>query len=275
MHSCTIYLDDVDIQTLGVFIDDSFSMPMFNIDHINSISIPGRPGELYYNDKPGPIVFKIPLYSISDDELERQNVMRRFKKLLIDNDGKSKVVKLKNSQEPDIYYNVRLSSSNEMDKDMHQVGEFELELTCYDGFGLSVLDNEAWFWGDNDITLNNEVRTMGETIEVSQITLTSNGSITFTNLGYNVRPIIKLKGSGTNIAVYLGDATFSIIDLTNDELVIDMQEYNVYLNGVMNLDAITSMRWLDIIIKEGTNILTVNGTNLNLTVSIHYREIYY
>lgn len=274
MHSCTIYIDDVDIQTLGVYIDDSFAMPMFNIDHINSISIPGRPGELYYNDKPGPIVFKIPLYSISDDELERQNVMRRFKKLLIDNDGKSKVVKLKNSQEPDIYYNVRLSSSNEMDKDMHQIGEFELELTCYEGFGMLVQE-DSLLWGDTVVPLSSYNYTFADSETVSSQSFTSNGAMTVDVKGYNTYPIIKVSGTGTNIRLYINGITAYISSITNQTVIIDCVEKSVFLNGAYNLDIITSMNWLDFYLKPGDNKLDVSGTNLNVTVDLDYKERFY
>lgn len=274
MHSCTIYIDDVDIQTLGVYIDDSFAMPMFNIDHINSISIPGRPGELYYNDKPGPIIFKIPLYSISDDELERQNVMRRFKKLLIDNDGKSKVVKLKNSQEPDIYYNVRLSSSNEMDKDMHQVGEFELELTCYEGFGMLV-EEESLTWGDTVVPHGSFNYDFDDVGSMQSKQITSNDSMEFEIKGFNTLPKVTLTGSGTDIYLRINNVYSKIPTLTNQTLKIDSVEKSVYLNSVMNLDVFSDMNWIDYELIPGTNLLTVTGTNLNLNITIDYDERFY
>lgn len=274
MHSCTIYIDDVDIQTLGVYIDDSFAMPMFNIENINSISIPGRPGELYYNDKPGPIVFKIPLYSISDDELERQNVMRRFKKLLIDNDGKSKVVKLKNSQEPDIYYNVRLSSSNEMEKDMHQVGEFELELTCYEGFGLLVQE-DSLLWGDTVVPLGSFNYEMGDNKTIKSKDLYSNGSIIIDNKGYNTYPIITIKGTTSLLTIQLNGVSTTINPITNQTLVIDCKEKSVLFNGIYDLSKTNDLNWLEFTLKKGINNIWFYATNIDLNITIDYEERIY
>ncbi|MGV2927219.1 phage tail family protein [Macrococcus capreoli] len=274
MHSCTIYLDDVDIQTLGVYIDDSFSMPMFNIDHINSISIPGRPGELYYNDKPGPIVFKIPLYSISDDELERQNIMRRFKKLLIDNYGKSKIVKLKNSQEPDIYYNVRLSSSNDMDKELHQIGEFDLELTCYDGYG-QLVQEDTLLWGDTVVPLGSFNYDFNATGNEKVKTFTSNGTMDFVINGYNTVPYITLIGSGTNIYLSINGVVSRIPSLNNQTVVVKGIEKSVLVDGVFNMDIFSDINWIDYYLKAGTNNVVITGNSLNVQLAIDFEERFY
>ncbi|UBH10590.1 distal tail protein Dit [Macrococcus armenti] len=276
MHNCTLIINGVDINTLGVKIDDSFSMPMFNIEHINSISIPGRPGELYYNDKPGPIVFKIPLYFISSDEVERQQTMRKFKRLLIDWNGKSKKVTLVNSHEPDIIYDVRVSNSNELDKELHVLGEFELELTCYDGFGY-LEQEESLTWGDNVIELGSYNYELGEDASQSTTTLTANKLIEIYNKGYNTKPVITIQGSGTNINLTLNNTQHIYIASlqSTDTLVIDSFNGDVLLNGSYNLEKIPKMDWLDFILVNGRNLLYVSGTSLNLSITVDYKEIFY
>ena len=152
------------------------------------------------------------------------------------------------------------------------MGRFSIPLICYDGHALSVAMNDEVTWGSTVIPFASDY-TMGH-MGVGTKTFTSSGSTIINVTGDNIRPILHVTGSGTNVSVKWGDKTLTLGTLTNATWAIDLKEFEVTRNGVNAMHLIKG-DWLNMELEQGDNTVTVNGSGLNLTVSFQFRDLFY
>ncbi|MFC6117341.1 distal tail protein Dit [Macrococcoides bohemicum] len=272
----SITLDGYDIMNDGLFIEgDELESPFSSGYKRNVLTLPGRPGAIHLKDEVNPIQFDFPISFVGLDQLELQQAMRKIKKRLIDSDGKPKVVKMICSWEPDIYYNVMLTDKEFENKSKWQrISDYTLSFICFDGFGMLVGETSL-LWGDTKVLMFSYNYTFNESATVSTKSFTSDGTMIIDNKGFNTKPIIKIKGSGTNIYVSMNGVSQMIPKLSNQEIIIDTEVFDVYLNGVRNLDAVFNLNWIDFILVPGNNTVSINGINLNIEVTIDFKERFY
>ncbi|MGK0554467.1 distal tail protein Dit [Macrococcus capreoli] len=272
----SITLDGYDILEDGLFIDnDELDSPISSGYKRNVITLPGRPGAIYYKDEINPIQFDFKLSYIGNDQLDLQQAIRKLKKRLIDNDGKPKLIKLICSWEPDIYYNVMLTDKEFDNKSTWQrISDYTLSFICYDGFGL-LIQEDTLLWGDTQVPHGSFNYEMGDVGTMDSKTLTSNGSISIDNKQFTTYPIITITGTTVGINIQLNGVSTTIGALNNQTLVIDCKEKSVLLNGVYDLSKVNDLNWLDLKLNPGTNNIWFYSGSMNVSVTVDFEERIY
>lgn len=268
----SIYLDDVDIIDLGFHMEPGHEHPALVAGRDYKQSIPGRPGVIRYSDDPGPIPFSIPIFTLTKDPFELQQQVRLLKSIFKDHDGRKKVVKLRFSYEPDIYYHVTYDGQVGIERIFSRIGKAILPLICDDGYGLSVAKNDEITWGSNVIPFWSDY-TLGHTGDGS-VEVTSSISSTVIVTGANQKPVIRINGTGEDVEIGWGGKSFTLGTFTNAEWLIDLGNYEVSKDGLNAMDLIGG-DWLSMHFNHGENDINISGTGLNLTFSADFRDRYF
>ncbi|MBD8028143.1 phage tail family protein [Ureibacillus sp. Re31] len=265
----TVFFDGVDVRSLGLIFLTEHSNPIIPGTRDKTSIIDGVNGEYDYGADLEPIPFDLPFFIEQTDPFRLQGYVRMVKKLLLDGFGKPRTFKLQFGYEKDKYYNVRVVGRVDIDRIYSSAGHFTLPLMCYEGYALSVARNDEVVWGSQDITFTADYL-FGNNGSGAK-TFTSNSSTVVTVTGDNLRPLIKLSGSGTNVKLSWGGKTMTLGTFTNANWLIDLEDYTVTKNGNLGLDLIKG-DWLDMYLSNGDNNINVEGSGLNLAFSVEFRD---
>jgi len=272
MNETDVYFDNVEVGDLNVSLLENHEHPLLSGTRDNIITIPEVAGAIDYGGTLEPIAFNLPMGFLRKNRMELQWTVRQVKALLIDGNGKPKTFKLKFGYEPDKYYNVRYSGGIPIDRLIAKIGQFNLPLICYDGHALSVAMNDEVTWGSTVIPFASDF-TMGHMGDGAK-TFTGNGSTIINVTGDNLRPVLHVTGSGTNVSIKWGGKTLTLGTLANATWAIDLKEFEVTKDGSNAMHLIKG-DWLNMDLMQGDNTVTVNGSGLNLTVSFQFRDLFY
>lgn len=269
----TIFIDDVDVREYGwQFMCDEHENPLLQSMRNVELSIPQHHGAYDYGANLDPITFAIPLNIYEDNAILLQREIRNLKKHFLDGNGKPKTVKLRFDYEPDKYYNVRLYQGVPVTRELGEIADFVLPLICYEGHAWSVVRNNEVTWGSRLLTFSSPY-TFGHMGDGAK-TFTAPGSTVFTLAGNNLKPVLHVAGSGTNVTISWGGKTLSLGTFTNSTWIIDLEELEVSQGG-MNAVHIIKGDWLNMELQRGDNQINVNGSGLNLTIRAEYRDRYF
>lgn len=268
----TVYLDDVDVQSIGWKYEQNNSSPLLVNGYDYTTRLPGRAGQLNFGDDPAPIPFSLRLFTVQKDAFDLQVSIRKLKAIFYDQFGRKKIVKLRYAYEPDRYYNVRLNGDVDIERLLAVSGRGEIPLICDEGYAESIVSSEEVLWGSEEITFASTAYTYGHLAGGLSSTFTTAGTTTVEVVGNAVRPIIRVDGSGTNVTITLGGHTLNLGTFTNAEWIIDLKEYVILKNGVRNM---ISGNWVLMYLAPGTNTITVAGTGLNIEVTFEFKDIWY
>lgn len=270
--SNTVFIDDVDIRTLGLHLLADHDNPIISGTRDYGVAIPGMNGALDYGSDLEPIQFNIPLYIPAANPMELQTMVRKVKSILLDAYGKPRTFKLTFGYETDKYYNVRVSGNVPIDRIFARSGRFVLPLICHEGHALSVARNDEVTWGNTVIPFSSEY-TLGHTGDGSK-SFTVEGSTIVTLTGNNIRPILHITGSGTDVEIEWGGKSMNLGTFTDATWVFDLGEYVVLKNGALALHLITG-DWITMEFTKGDNLINVNGSGLDLTFRVEFRDRYF
>jgi len=272
MKETDIFFNDIEIRSLNVYLLESHEHPLASGTRDKVTTMPNVHGAIDYGADLDPIPFSLPIGFIRKRRMDIQNTVRQIKALILDSNGKPKKFELKFGYEPDKYYNVRYSGNVPIDRLIGKIGQFNLPLICYDGHALSVAMNDEVTWGSTVIPFASDF-TMGHMGDGAK-KFTGAGSTIINVAGDNIRPIIHVSGSGTNVSVSWGGKTLTLGTLANTTWAIDLKEFEVIKDGKNAMHLIKG-DWLNMDLIQGDNTVTVNGSGLNLTVSFQFRDLFY
>lgn len=268
----TVFFDDVDVRSLGLILAQGHENPIISGTRDKTTTIDGMNGEYDYGADLMPITFNLPFFIKGTDPFQLQGYVRTVKDLLQDGFGKPKTFKLKFGYEPDKYYNVRVVGRVDIDRIFARAGDFTLPLTCFEGCAHSVAKNDEVTWGSEDITFTASYL-FGHSGDGAK-RFTSSGTTTINVSGNNLRPTIKINGTGTNVRLSWGGKTMSLGAFTNANWVIDLENYIVTKDGGSALHLISG-NWLDMYLSKGDNQITIQGSGLDFDFSVEFRDHFY
>lgn len=270
MQDSDVYFDDVEIRDMNVYLLEGHEHPLIAATRDRTTSLPGVPGAYDYGADMDPIPFNLPLGTHGKNRIEVQQRARKFKTLLLDGNGKPKTFKLKFGYEPDKYYNVRYYGQVPLDR-LLRLGSFTIPLICYEGYAQSVVKNNEITWGSKVLTFTAPY-SFGHAGDGAK-TFTSSGSTVITVTGNNLRPIIKVSGSGTNVKISWAGKTMDLGSFSNANWNIDLEEFEATKDG-KNVMNVIKGDWLDMELHQGENTINVTGSGLNLTFRVEFRDRY-
>ncbi len=270
----SLTLDGKRLNELNLALLPGFQHPAAPTIRDYTVSIPGRPGAYYFGSDTDSLEFNLPLIiKPQENRFELAAAIRKMVAAFIDPYGKPKEVKLIYDYEPDKYYLVRYSGSMPIDR-YFRMGKFELPLIAYDPYAYSVVTNDDITWGSQDITFENTSYTYGHTGGGQIKTITYAQSYNVVVSGMVQTPIISISGSGTSVIVSANGKSFSLGTFSNTNWIIDGNTWTVLKNGANGLSDYNRNYpqgdWLEFL--QGENKISVNGTGLNLTIQVKFRD---
>jgi phage-related protein len=272
MKETDVYFDGVEIQTLNIRMLEGHENHIAPGTIDRQVYIPGQTGAYDFGADLDVIPFNLPLGIRGKSRLDMQHTVRQFKKLIIDEYGKPKTFQLKFGYEPDKYYNVRFSGDISIERVL-AMGKFTLPLTCHEGHAWSVAQNDEVTWGSEVIPFASDF-TFGHTGDSVKIIYGNDTSVNVTVTGKNIRPIIKISGTGTNVTIGWSGKTISLGSFEYGTWLIDLGEYVVLKDGLLALHLISG-EWLTMELVQGDNLIAINGSDLDLAFSVEFRDRYY
>lgn len=271
MREDDVFFDNIEIRDMNVYLLEGHEHPLLAATRDRTDTIPGVAGAFDYGADLDPIPFNLPLGTRQSSRAEVQRTARNFKYLLLDNQGKPKTFKLKFGYAADRYYNVRYSGQLPIDR-LVRMGSFTLPLICYEGHAHSVVKNNEVTWGSKVIPFASEYK-FGHKGGGAKA-FTASGSTNITVTGHNLRPILHVSGSGTNVKISWGGKTMELGTFTNTTWVIGLNEFEVTKNGKNAINEIKG-DWLDMELQRGENKINVSGSGLNLNLRFEFRDRYF
>lgn len=266
-----VWIDNTKLQDEGIRVKLSSSEPLLTGSRHNTVSIPQRAGAYYYVGQLEPKPFTLDCVFTRSNYADLKARITKFKRLLIDGNGRPKVVKLKFDDEPDRYYNVVYEGLIDIER-IADLGVFSVQLIAYDPVAYSTAFNDEITWGSTTTVFLSDYA-MGHNASGSQ-TFTIAGTTTVEVTGDNVKPVIYVTGTGTNVTLGFNGKTMTLGTFTNATWIIDLAEYTALKNGANGLSAIGG-DWLTMELARGSNVITVGGTGLNVEVAFKYRDKWY
>lgn len=269
----TVFFDDVDVHSLGLYLQENHTNPIISGTRDKILTIDGSNGAYDYGANLEPIDFSLPLFFYGGNAFDVQEYVRKIKSLLLDEFGNPKTFKLKFGYELDKYYNVRVVGSVNIERLLDMVGDFTLNLRCFDGCAFSTVKSDEVNWGNETITFENNMYTYGHGGSGVK-TFTKSGTTIVTVMGNNLRPIVKVSGTGTNVKIGWSNKKLELGTFSNANWIIDLERFIVTKDGVNSLHLIKG-DWLDMYLFKGDNEVTVDGRNLNINLEFEFRDKFF
>lgn len=123
---------------LGLRILRDYEHPILPETRDMSINIPGRHGALDLGAYMGPRYFSLPCMVIdAKNGTVLQKTVRALASHLLDTYGRPRTLELRLSEEPEKWYNVRLSGALPIERIVRGLGQFTLPLTAFDPFAYA------------------------------------------------------------------------------------------------------------------------------------------
>jgi phage-related protein len=260
MSEASVWIDDVELQSLGIDVRLASDEPMFPDVRQQSITIPGRHGAYDFGAFFDVRKFELDCVFPRQSYTELKQQIRDFVALFVDAYGRPKTVKLRFGDELDKYYSVKVGGNVPINR-LAMRGAFRLPLVAHDPMAKSVVPSNQIIMDSDTPILSDILWDTGlsnRTItEPTSFTIINNGSVTI-NFTY------KIVGSGTNVTLTANGKTFSLGSFNEKNIEVDGENYLVKIDGVNDLTT-TGGDFIELL--SGVNDVNVSGSGLNLTVS--------
>jgi phage-related protein len=255
-----VFIDDVKLQDLGMTVRLSSQEPMLPGVRSNSIVIPGRQGAYDFGAFFDVREFALDCVFRRQDYADLKAQIRDFVRMFIDDYGRPKSVKLRFGDEPDKYYDVKMSAGIPVER-LAGLGTFTLPLVAHDPMAKFVVPSD-------EITMDSDIPVISDLLwdtGLSNRTIMAPTTFTIINNGTTaIRFTYKIVGSGTNVALTANGKTFSLGTFSGKTIDVDGESYLVKINGVNDL-TLTNGDFIELL--PGVNEVNVTGSGLNFTVS--------
>jgi phage-related protein len=213
--------------------------------------------------------FYIPIGMVEYNRNVKQQKMREFARFWFDEFNKPREVKLSYDYEKEKFYTVRIRESLNPER-LVNASRFVLRLMAYDGFSYTEEYAEDIVWGSETIDFQDNYL-LGHEGATPQTNVTGPTTLDYYVDGLAVKPYITISGSANNLSLTNNGQVLTFPNFTNADWVIDCEEYEVYKNGALEYD---SIKLRDFWLYEGNNSVAIDGDNINITISMKYRDRY-
>lgn len=256
----SVWIDDNELQALGLTVMLDSSEPMLPSFRTNTMTVPGRHGAYDFGAYMDVRQFDLNCAFKRQSYTDLKAQIRHFVKLFVDDYGRPKTVKLRFGDEPDKYYDVKVSGGVPVER-LANLGFFTLPLIAHDPMAKFIVPS-------NDIVMGSDVPILSDVMwETGFSGRQLTGPITFNivNNGTTIIPFsFKLEGTGTNIRISANGRTMALGNMSGQTIEVIGEKYLVLVNGINDLTR-TGGQFIELL--PGINNVSVTGTNLNVTMS--------
>jgi phage-related protein len=260
MSEASVWIDDVELQSLGIDVRLSSDEPMLPDVRQQSITIPGRHGAYDFGAFFDVRKFELDCVFKRQTHTDLKQQIRDFVRMFVDEFGRPKTVKLRFGDELEKYYNVKVNAGVPVER-LVGLGTFTLPLVAHDPHAFKLSPSDSIYMNSNaDFTSEIPFFETQTFSVIAPITLTiiNEGSVA-------IRPHLFLEGVGRSIIVSANGKQFKISAMSGNMIEIIGETYIVKNDGVSSLSTITG-DFLDLL--PGENALTIYGNDLDLTLSV-------
>lgn len=214
-----------------------------------------------------PITASFVIPEVSKDEAYVR--AERFVSLFLDERGIPKVVKMVLDFDPNRYYYVKLASSPTNDRDvLYRTNMLELNLIANPGVKFSNVENDEVYWGSEEILFVGGGYTMGHNNYGASFKVNSNSTVPIEVSGLSLKPTIILTGSANNLIIENKGNKINVGSFTNKTWRIETEDYIAYEGNVERIIRMDR----DWYLHKGANNVIFKGTNIDLDVTIQFRD---
>lgn len=264
----SIIIDDTDLINVNVRAKLESDIPMTPETRDKTIEVPGRHGAYdlgaYYGALPINLECSILGKSMSDVQYSA----RELKRLLLDQYGKPKTVKVIIPEiDSDKFYNARLQGGVSIDR-LAAKGDFSLPMTAHDPHAYSTVHADDITWGNEVLTFES-FYLLGHEGSAGMVDITAPTTKTISVSGYALRPIIEISGSADELTVTNNGQSFSLPSFSNADWEIDCERYTVKKDGQSAFGEVGLREfWL----YPGDNDVQIDGNNIDISMRIRFRD---
>lgn len=211
--------------------------------------------------------FYIPIGMIEYSRNLKQQKMREFTQFWFDDLNKPREVKLSFDYEKEKFYTVRIAERLNPER-LVNASRFFLRLIAYDGFAYSEEYADEIVWGSETIDFQDNYL-LGHEGATAQTDVSGPTTLNYYVTELAIKPYITINGSANALTITNNGQTLVFPDFSNVEWIIDCDEYEVYKNGIEDFDA---LKLRDFWLYKGNNDLVINGSNIDISISVKYRD---
>lgn len=265
-----VFIDDFRLQDLGIAVQLSSSEPALPSIRNQSIVVPNRHGVFDYGGWLGARQFTLDCVLLRRESYaDIKRGIRKLVKLLIDDWGRPKTVKLRFGDNLNVFYNARLTAGVPVER-IANLGMFSLTFTAFDPVAYSNVTNDEIVWGSTDIyfTANYPLGHIGGN---ATHRITGNTSFTTYVDGDALRAVMSISGSATSVTISANGKSLKLDAFNNAIIDIDGENYAVSQNGTNSL-ALMSGDFIELL--PGENTINVTGNGMNFDLTLKYRDRY-
>lgn len=233
----------------------------------NTIQIPEMIGELDFGEDIQGCTLSYTLLTNFKEKIYYHEALNNLKKVLLDEYGYPRYIKLIRDYEPDKYFWVKVIAGS-IPKMGQSLKSFTLDFRSNEPFSYSIEEVNDVKWGSTLIDFRASYKLGHEGSGAVDLPVT--GPISFMPIldGYAVQPYIILSGKADSISIRTGDS-YITHNAFNGKLEIDTENYIAYINGVE-----TMLQRFDEFYLIPNQKVYISGTNMNFKVTMHYRWKY-
>jgi phage-related protein len=254
---------------LGIDILLDIELPLLPPTRDKTLQMPNKHGAYDLDSYMDPVPHALPLRIRENNMVEVQRKAKELKRLLLDNWGKAKIIKLSYDLEPNKYHLVKYSGSLDIERQA-MIGDFTLPFINNKSWHYSVVESHEIHW-DSDIVTMDDDYAWGTTA-INEDHITAPVSLeTYVN-GLAVRPTITIRGTGNNVTFQTNGKSFSLKNFSNDEIVINGQNYTIIKDGVNGFSEKIGKDFLELL--PGMNQIEITGDDLDFILTLSYRDQY-
>lgn len=260
--------DKYRFEDFGFFCEPGYEDPLTPNFERKTLSIPGRVGvwDFGVEIRERPLAYPLKIMDRLHGRMEYQ--FNLFKDFWFDAYGQPREVKIVRDIEPDKFYMVKLSAPL-LPQRLEEEGNFTLPLVANYPYKQFIVQSDEVSW-ESDIPIISDITWLYglDALEIKEpqtIEVHNDGTLI-------VRPKILISGSAESLTLTLNGESFSFGKITHP-IEIDVEKYLVKVNGIESLSAMTGK--LDkFYFLPGLNQIGITGSNLNLTMTIQFRNQY-
>ena len=262
-----VYIDGNLLQDYGIDVEitsqEPINPPIFN----RTLSIPGMPGAWDFGGElePRMIVLDCVFPHQSYSDLKKQ--IREFNKLLFDEYGKPKEVKLVFGDEMDVFINARVSAGIDVDR-TYKRGLASVEFVAHDPFKYSNVFSDEIVWGSEEITFEWDLP-FGHEGFPGTLRIQEDSTIFISVTGIAIQPIIEINGQADNLIIEANGHEIKFDNFKGSDFIIDIEHYSVIKDGK---ETLRGVEFREFLLMPGNNEIKVSGRNMDISFFIRHRD---
>lgn len=233
-----------------------------------TLRIPGQSGRLGFGTEiDGREGIQIPLKKVVKEEGEINRSINAMNRFFFDAFKQPRFIKVVFDYEPSRYVWLQVADTFTIDRATMNKS-LAMPFVQFDDGKYSIAEADEITWGSEEITFEADYSLGNTGTDATERLITSNTTLNPYIEGLAVHPFIVLNGSGTNVRITSNGEAIEVGNLSNQTIEIDTENAIAYRNGQ---EVMLNMGDFYLVPSQSVQ---VTGTNLNVRLTLHYRDEY-